>query len=129
MPFLQLTIQSIEPLLSHKISGIPELVNRVTNMLTIEHGLCEERKENFKAAIVPGSQDGLAKLFDMLLQDNNMNSSLLVESPTYSGSLAALDAKGCNLVGVDTDELGLDPAHLGKILDEWGDKPGKPRVL
>jgi len=63
--------------------GIPELVNRVTNMLTIEHELCEERKKNFKVAIVPGSQDGLAKIFDMLLEDNTDKSSLLVESPTY----------------------------------------------
>jgi len=69
-------------------------------------------------SVVPGSQDGLAKIFDMLVSHED---SLLIEAPTYSGTLAALEAKGCNLVGVPTDDSGLNPTQLGNMLDNWNE--------
>lgn len=62
----------------------------------------------------------------------NPGDSLLVEEPTYSGSLAFLRPLGVGLVGVPTDEGGLVPAGLDKVLAEWhATHPGrpKPRVL
>ena len=117
--------------------GLPELCQRIKTMLIhehlqisfsnsnqkTEHHEWEEtmkekhsRRERLEVAIVPGSQDGLAKIFDMLLEERD---TLLIESPTYSGSLAALEAKGCNLIGIETDELGLNPEALRRTLANW----------
>ncbi|GMH47540.1 hypothetical protein TL16_g00087, partial [Triparma laevis f. inornata] len=58
--------------------------------------------------------------------------TLLVESPTYSGSLAFLGPASVNLQGVQTDEHGLIPSDLRRVLEGWeGSNPSrkKPRVL
>lgn len=106
--------------------GLPDLVKRLTIMQRAEHQP-PEYEGGFSVAVVPGSQDGLAKIFDMLVSEED---SLLIEAPTYSGTLAALEAKGCNLVGVPTDDSGLNPENLRHVLDEWTPQMGKkPRVL
>eukprot|EP00605_Chrysophyceae_sp_TOSAG23-4_P001682 GSChrysophyteH1.ASY1.ANO1.1848.1 assembled CDS len=106
--------------------GLPDLVKRLTIMQRAEHQP-PEYEGGFSVAVVPGSQDGLAKIFDMLISEED---SLLIEAPTYSGTLAALEAKGCNLVGVPTDDSGLNPENLRHVLDEWTPQMGKkPRVL
>jgi kynurenine/2-aminoadipate aminotransferase len=69
-----------------------------------------------------------------MLLDPFENSSLLVEAPTYSGSLAFLrPMDGVNLVGVATDQGGLVPEALEDILDGWDEEEEtgrkKPRVL
>ena len=107
--------------------GLPELCHRLNVMQKTEH-----QPPNYPGgisiAVVPGSQDGLAKIFDMLISEED---TLLIEAPTYSGTLAALEAKGCNLVGVPTDDNGLNPDSLRNILDNWNEKTDgrKPRVL
>ncbi len=53
--------------------------------------------ENWGVCVTGGSQDGLAKIFEMLLDETR---SLIVESPTYSGALAFLKPLGCKLVGM-----------------------------
>ena len=82
-----------------------------------------------------GSQDALGKAFDMLLGEGD---SLLCEAPTYSGSLAYLQAiPGLNLAGVRVDEDGLIPQELERILSEWDSAHGlggakgwkRPKVL
>ena len=72
----------------------------------------------------PLLQDALAKAFDVLLEEGD---SLLVESPTYTGALAALKSSGARLVGVPVDGDGLCTSELAKILDTWTDGR-KPRV-
>lgn len=58
------------------------------------------------------------------------STSLLVESPTYSGALAGLQPIAGKLVEVETDAEGLVPSSLGAILDEWveAEDGPKPRV-
>lgn len=63
-----------------------------------------------------GSQECLTRCFEMLL---NPEDSLLVETPTYSGSLAFLKPYGCHLAGVPTDSQGLVPSELESILNNW----------
>lgn len=56
--------------------------------------------------------------------------SLLVESPTYSGSLAALQPMTGKLVEIATDGHGLIPESMAEILSTWNtakDGP-KPKV-
>ena len=65
------------------------------------------------------------KAFEMFL---NPGDRLLVEAPTYSGSLAFLRPSGANLVGIQTDEGGLVPADLDRILTNWNNGK-KPKVL
>lgn len=61
----------------------------------------------------------------------NRGDSLLVEAPTYSGSLAFLRPFGANLVGVETDGGGLIPEDLDRVLDSWDESSQgkKPKVL
>tara|TARA_B100000795_G_scaffold255487_1_gene227179 strand:+ start:599 stop:1204 length:606 start_codon:yes stop_codon:yes gene_type:complete len=60
---------------------------------------------------------------------------MLVEKPTYSGSLAYLQPTGTSLVGVESDDNGLIPASLEKILSNWEtdhpklQDPIRPKVL
>ena len=61
-----------------------------------------------------------------------MDDALLVESPTFSGSLAYLHPIGCRLVGVPCDAKGLCPEALEQTLQHWDDaREGarRPRVL
>eukprot|EP00742_Colponemidia_sp_Colp-10_P001881 GILJ01002012.1.p1 GENE.GILJ01002012.1~~GILJ01002012.1.p1 ORF type:complete len:434 (-),score=58.33 GILJ01002012.1:163-1464(-) len=76
--------------------------------------------------VTVGSQDGLARAFDTLL---DQNTSLLLEDPTYSGALAPLRPLQCNLVPVPTDGGGIIPSAMAQILDNWNSPKAKPRVL
>ena len=61
----------------------------------------------------------------MLLSEGD---SLIVEAPTYSGSLAALEPMGVNLVTVPTDGGGMDTDALQACLEGWeASHPGKPK--
>ncbi len=78
-----------------------------------------------------GSQDALSKAFEMLLSPGE---SLLLESPTYSGSLAFLRPLNVFLAGIDTDDGGMVPERLEATLDGWEKDHGPsgrpfPRVL
>ena len=78
-----------------------------------------------------GSQDALSKAFEMLLSPGE---SLLLESPTYSGSLAFLRPLNVFLAGIDTDDGGMVPERLETMLDGWEKDHGPngrpfPRVL
>ena len=111
--------------------GLPSLRRHLKALQENVHGI------NFSDAlgksdliVTNGSQDGLAKAFEMLLEPHV--DTLLVETPTYSGSLAFLGPASINLQGINTDEHGMIPADLRAVLDGWkaansGRK--KPRVL
>eukprot|EP00041_Stephanoeca_diplocostata_P017690 m.362289 g.362289 ORF g.362289 m.362289 type:complete len:469 (-) comp20786_c1_seq2:868-2274(-) len=81
-------------------------------------------------AVTTGSQEALSRAFEMLLGPSD---SLLVENPTYSGSLAFLNATDTHLAGVATDERGLIPESLSEVLETWdATQPAgrtRPRVL
>ena len=82
-------------------SGLPALASILHNMQVVEHAVPADRAEQLKVCITTGSQDALTKCFEMLMEEGD---SVLVESPTYSGSLAYLQPTGTPLVRVGCDE-------------------------
>ncbi|KAI8914183.1 pyridoxal phosphate-dependent transferase [Gorgonomyces haynaldii] len=67
-----------------------------------------------------GSQDLLAKAFDMLVDTGD---ALLIESPAYVGILAFLRPKQLQFLTVDLDEHGLVPDSMRKVLQSAQKKP------
>ncbi|GMH87679.1 hypothetical protein TrVE_jg2792 [Triparma verrucosa] len=109
--------------------GLPCLVSHLKSLQTKVHGLDFKRGKR-DVIVTNGSQDGLAKAFEMLLEPRV--DTLLVESPTYSGSLAFLGPASIHLQGVQTDEHGMIPSDLRRVLESWevsNPKRKKPRVL
>lgn len=105
--------------------GLPSLVAHLKRLQESEHGL----RPGTEVCVTTGSADALSKAFDALL---DVDDALLVESPTFSGSLAYLQPMGCRLVGVECDGGGLKPEALERTLREWDEaREGtrRPRVL
>lgn len=69
--------------------------------------------------ITSGSQQGLSLLAQIFL---NKDDVILVESPTYLGAINAFKLCGPKFVEVPTDEKGIIPEELEKILAEYGDR-------
>lgn len=69
--------------------------------------------------VTSGSQQGLSLLAQIFL---NKDDVILVESPTYLGALNAFKLCGPKFVEVPTDEKGIIPEELEKILAEYGDR-------
>lgn len=81
--------------------------------------------------ISTGSQDAIVKMLDIVLDDGD---TLLVENPTYPGTLAALKAMNIKMFGTEVDHEGMDVSKLKTMLDGWNDngetKPYvKPKIL
>lgn len=70
--------------------------------------------------ITSGSQQGLSLLAQIFL---NKDDVVLVESPTYLGAINAFKLCGPQFVEVPTDEKGIIPEELEKLLAQYG-----PRV-
>ncbi|KAH9153577.1 hypothetical protein AeRB84_004196 [Aphanomyces euteiches] len=105
--------------------GLPDLAQIITTRMEKEHQPPQLDSPRI-LSIATGSQDALYKAFEMLIDEDE---SLLVESPTYSGTLAHLHAVNCKLISVQTDGNGLVPDHLASILDNWDHSKKKPKVL
>jgi kynurenine/2-aminoadipate aminotransferase len=93
--------------------GLPRLVKHLQALQLQEHN---PPSGQAKLCVTTGCQDALSKAFDMLL---DVGDSILVENPTYSGSLAYLKPLGAKLVGVPTQAGCLDSKALRRILTEW----------
>ncbi|KAJ3585678.1 hypothetical protein NHX12_014397 [Muraenolepis orangiensis] len=130
-----------EPLMKRALqysasNGIPELVTWMKSLQCSLHnppsaGYSPERGQ-MDLCVTTGSQEGLCKVFEMLV---NPGDNVLLDSPTYSGTLAALQPLGCNLISVTSDQHGMVPAALKEALSRWDPsevhRPGStaPRVL
>eukprot|EP01064_Diplonema_japonicum_P003754 TRINITY_DN12444_c1_g4_i1.p1 TRINITY_DN12444_c1_g4~~TRINITY_DN12444_c1_g4_i1.p1 ORF type:complete len:437 (+),score=99.05 TRINITY_DN12444_c1_g4_i1:46-1311(+) len=103
--------------------GMPKLLSQLHHLQQRTHNPPHE----VELIVGTGSQSLLAQTFDMLL---NPGDSLLVEAPTYPGSLAALQPIAPSFVPVQTDAEGIIPQSLRSILNGWDSSKGqKPRVL
>jgi kynurenine/2-aminoadipate aminotransferase len=101
--------------------GLPKFIDQLETIQKKEHGYIEDRR----ICVTNGSQDGLSKAFDMLLDEK---STLLLEDTTYSGSIAYLRSLNCNLEGIQSDEFGMIPEDLNEKLDHWESKnPNKEK--
>lgn len=90
--------------------GLPKLLDQLKDLQKREHDDGE-----YDLNVTVGSQDGLTKAFEMLLDPRH--DELFVESPTYSGALAFLHPFGVKLTPVATDEYGLHPDALVEALE------------
>ncbi|KAM7366400.1 hypothetical protein PAMP_015841 [Pampus punctatissimus] len=117
-------------------SGIPELLTWMKNLQKSLHNppTASYSPENgqMDMCVTTGSQEGLSKVFEMLI---NPGDNVLLDAPTYSGTLAALQPLGCNLINVPSDQDGMIPAALKQVLSRWDPseihKPGNtvPKIL
>ena len=106
--------------------GLPELVARLRNLQIAEHNL---KHTDFSLITTPGSQDGITKIFDALLNDED---TLIVEAPTYAGALSFLEVIGTKFLQVRIDGEGMIPELLDEALLGWNTShPGerKPKLL
>ncbi|KAJ3585679.1 hypothetical protein NHX12_014398, partial [Muraenolepis orangiensis] len=130
-----------EPLMKRALQyslsrGIPELVTWMKSLQRSLHnppsaGYSPERGQ-MDLCVTTGSQEGICKVFEMLVSPGD---NVLMETPTYSGTLAAIHPLGCNLISVTSDQHGMVPAALKEALSRWDPsevhRPGStaPRVL
>lgn len=109
-------------------NGIPELLTWMKKLQKDLHN----PPTHTDMCVTTGSQEGLCKVFEMLV---NPGDNVLLDSPTYPGTLAALQPLGCNIINVPSDQYGMIPAALKEVLSRWDPsdvhKPGStaPKVL
>ncbi|XP_015669938.1 kynurenine/alpha-aminoadipate aminotransferase, mitochondrial [Protobothrops mucrosquamatus] len=101
-------------------AGIPELLSwlkdlqkTVHNPPTVDYSPQEGQME---MCITTGSQEGLCKVFEMLI---NPGDNILLDAPTYPGTIAALRPLGCNIINVPSDQHGMIPKALKEVLSRW----------
>eukprot|EP00658_Telonema_sp_P-2_P003627 TRINITY_DN11351_c0_g1_i2.p1 TRINITY_DN11351_c0_g1~~TRINITY_DN11351_c0_g1_i2.p1 ORF type:complete len:460 (-),score=87.29 TRINITY_DN11351_c0_g1_i2:27-1406(-) len=124
---IKLAPEAVEAALQYSsTSGLDDL-----NALLVEMQLAEHRPPpgaHSALSVTTGSQDALSKAFEALIEPGD---SVLVESPTYSGALASLRPLGAQLIGVPTDQHGLDTQALSHVLQNWDTRAQgkKPRLV
>ncbi|XP_077357696.1 kynurenine/alpha-aminoadipate aminotransferase, mitochondrial [Festucalex cinctus] len=112
-------------------SGIPELLTWMKNLQknlhdppTASYG---PEKGQMDMCVTTGSQEGLCKVFEMLVSPGDV---VLLDSPTYPGTLAVLQPLGCNIVNVPSDQHGMIPVALKEVLSRWDPSDvGRPKVV
>uniref|UniRef100_A0A4W4GEN1 Aminotransferase class I/classII large domain-containing protein n=1 Tax=Electrophorus electricus TaxID=8005 RepID=A0A4W4GEN1_ELEEL len=116
--------------------GIPELLTWMRELQRRLHnpptmGYSPERGQ-MELCVTTGSQEGLCKVFEMLVSPGD---NVLLDTPTYPGTLAALQPLGCSIINVPSDQHGMIPEGLRDILAQWdpadSQRPGStvPSVL
>lgn len=113
-------------------SGIPELLTWMKNLQKSLHSPPTADAGGMDMCVTTGSQEGLCKVFEMLVGPGD---NVLLDTPTYAGTLAALQPLGCNLINIPSDQHGIIPSALKEVLSRWDPaeihQPGStaPRLL
>uniref|UniRef100_A0A8C3KUP3 Aminoadipate aminotransferase n=1 Tax=Chrysolophus pictus TaxID=9089 RepID=A0A8C3KUP3_CHRPC len=102
-------------------AGIPELLSWLKNFQRNLHNpptanYSPERGQ-MEVCVTTGSQEGLCKVFEMLI---NPGDSILLDAPTYSGTLAAV-----SISSVESYQHGIIPNALKEILSTWNPEDTK----
>jgi 2-aminoadipate transaminase len=92
--------------------GIPELRSWVAERLTRRIGRIIEGED---ILIVNGSQQGLDLIGKVLLDPGDQ---IILERPSYLGAIQAFDAYQARYLTVDTDDDGIVPEALERLLTE-----------
>uniref|UniRef100_H0XUV2 Kynurenine/alpha-aminoadipate aminotransferase, mitochondrial n=1 Tax=Otolemur garnettii TaxID=30611 RepID=H0XUV2_OTOGA len=107
-------------------AGIPELLSwlkqfqvRLHNPPTVHYPPSQGQMD---ICVTSGSQDGLCKVFEMIL---NPGDNVLLNEPIYGGTLQALKPLGCNMISVASDQHGMIPGSLREILSKWKPEDSK----
>ncbi|XP_060040344.1 kynurenine/alpha-aminoadipate aminotransferase, mitochondrial isoform X2 [Erinaceus europaeus] len=105
---------------------IPELVSWLKHLQIKLHNPptahYPPNKGQMDICVTAGSQDGLCKVFEMLV---NPGDNILLSEPAYPGTLEALHPLGCNLINVSSDKYGIIPNSLKEILSKWKPEDSK----
>ncbi|XP_078071249.1 kynurenine/alpha-aminoadipate aminotransferase, mitochondrial isoform X2 [Mustelus asterias] len=117
-------------------SGIPELISwmkdlqkHIHNPPTINYS---PERGQMALCVTNGSQDGLSKVFEMLISSGD---TILLDAPTYPGTLITLQPLGCKILSISSDQHGLIPQSLSDALSKWKPEDAKnplsdiPKVL
>ncbi|XP_072113202.1 kynurenine/alpha-aminoadipate aminotransferase, mitochondrial isoform X1 [Mobula birostris] len=117
-------------------AGIPELVSWMKDLQKHLHNPptanYSPEQGQMDLCVTNGSQEALSKVFEMLVSPGD---TVLLECPTYAGTLASLQPLGCKLLGITTDQHGAIPQSLSDTLSRWKPEEAKdpssdiPKVL
>eukprot|EP01122_Echinamoeba_exundans_P016800 TRINITY_DN8636_c0_g1_i1.p1 TRINITY_DN8636_c0_g1~~TRINITY_DN8636_c0_g1_i1.p1 ORF type:complete len:460 (+),score=105.71 TRINITY_DN8636_c0_g1_i1:76-1380(+) len=105
--------------------GLPELLELLKQDQSRQHNRAVDDNV-WSICITTGSQDAIGKALDILVNDGD---PIIVENPTYPGTLSAMSAMALQLVPVEIDEHGMKTDELEKLLDNWDQSKKKPKVI
>jgi len=97
--------------------GIPEMRNWVADRLSHRLHTIFDPSE---ILIVNGSQQGLDLIGKIFIDPGD---TVVLENPSYLGAIQAFDAYQAEYLCVDTDEDGIVPASLERLLERSSPKP------
>ena len=89
--------------------GLPELYEWMKQFHFNVHNI---PYNNWDLCISTGSQDLITRTFDTILEDGD---TIIIEAPTYSGTLSFLKARNINIISINMDTNGM-------IIDELENK-------
>ncbi|ESP03599.1 hypothetical protein LOTGIDRAFT_224237 [Lottia gigantea] len=110
---------SATPGLSEMLDWIKMLQKNIHNPPTLTS---TDENQKLDMLVIPGSQDGLCKAFEAMISKKD---NVLIEIPSYSGTLAIVKPIGSYYIGVDSDEHGLIPGKLKEALSKWSPEESK----
>lgn len=106
--------------------GMPKLTKTIIDLQKRTHKP-QMPDDAWTVCITVGSQDGLSKVIQTLYGPDD---TLLMENPTYSGTISICKPIGGKMLGLETDKFGLVPEALENTLKTWDGNNGKrPRLL
>ncbi|XP_051025913.1 kynurenine/alpha-aminoadipate aminotransferase, mitochondrial [Acomys russatus] len=107
-------------------NGIPELLSWLKKLQIKLHDPptvhYPPNEGQMDICITSGCQDGLCKTFEMLISPGD---TVLLNEPLYPGTLCAMKPLGGNMINVPSDEHGIIPEGLKKILSRWKPEDSK----
>ena len=112
--------------------GLAELVGRLRNWQVKVHSPPEPTWSNSDLLVTSGSQDGLCKACEMMLDEGD---SVVVEDYIYSGTLAIMNPYKPNYVAISSDQDGMRPDKLREALaakwrpEEMETTKGAPKFM
>jgi len=95
-------------------NGHPRLISQLRNLQSTTHNPNPQVWSNSDIVITTGSQDGLCKIMEMLI---NPGDGVLVEDFVYSGTLSILTPYKPVYHVVESDDHGLVPESLNQVLE------------
>jgi len=118
---LQLSEQQMNVALQYgPTEGMADLVNFLKKLQKTLHNPptmnVMPKEGGLDICVTLGSADAICKSFEMLITPGD---SILIEEPTYAGTLAAIRPLGGNILTVETDHQGMIPSALRAVLSKF----------
>lgn len=98
--------------------GIPSFVGQLSDIRRKYHGTAALESE-IDTCVSVGSQNGLEMLLSSIISEGD---GILVDDPIYPGTKAILRPIGANVIGVDTDDDGMDIDSLVEKINQHSGK-------